>query len=193
MASTCPEFGLWYSLSARQDVSLSDHIMAKRRVSLDDYALDLRDCFTALSRDEFRILFFNDIYSTPSLGLEWLSTVLGVSPPLKDGYAGAVVNSGGVVRVAALSGALSVSKAALRRLGLYGLVHRLKRSRVVQWIDCTNKWRETLDPAVVGRLGLRYEHESDRLDLLVGIEERRSARGLRCRRYRRTQSHNRAG
>lgn len=142
------------------------------------YALHLDAWFAAFPREDFCLLYFDDIAGAPEAALARLSTFLGVSPAVKNAYASAVVNAGGVDQVVALSALRASGGAVMRRLGLRGLVHRLKRTRMVQWADRASKQRETLDPVVAARLRLRYAPEVDRLDQLIGLgAERRSTWG----------------
>ncbi|WP_296643814.1 sulfotransferase family protein [Roseinatronobacter sp.] len=141
------------------------------------YALHLDAWFAAFPREDFCILYFDDIAGAPDAALAQLSAFLGVSPTITNAYAGAAVNVGGVDRVAALTGLRASGGAVLRRMGLRGLVHRLKRTRLVQWVDRANKQRETLDPVLAERLRVRYVPEIDRLDRLVGLGPRRAAWG----------------
>ncbi len=90
-------------------------------------------------REDFCLLLYDDIIATPRDVAAQLENFIGLTAEsLSLVYEGTRINPGGLRRSRLASGLLRGGGRALRRLGFIKALHRVKRSRLIDWVQRLN-------------------------------------------------------
>jgi hypothetical protein len=109
------------------------------------YAQSLMRWTSRWPLSDFKFVMFDDIRRDSSKVLREIAEFMALSRPLSNLYAGKPVNSGGVDKFKVVSKVRGRIGASLRRRNLHQLIHYLKTTALVGWIDKANKNRISLD------------------------------------------------
>lgn len=116
--------------------------------------------------DQMHVILFDDLVESPFEVLRSLSKIMCLDSPLCDSYVGHSVNTGGLDKSKALSLLRQGAGKTLRRLGMHGSIHAMKRNSLVKWLNNVNKTRLVMDSNSKDLAKKFFESDVERLDSL---------------------------
>jgi len=160
-----------YQMNSNRGKRHGDFISALKAGSLiyhnSCYGSQIEPWLQTMQQDKSRFYLFDDIVSNPEFVLEDLSSFLGLHELIKSPYEGQPVNVGGIDRSRLWPAVRRVSGRSLRAIGARKLLHRIKNSGAVQFLEKKNKKRIKLSAEEYQMAKELFVSEVHKLDELL--------------------------